>query len=128
MSEAFRDKLNSILNSMPYHDGMKYVFMDAFFASILSDKNAPKNNYLHTRILGKLLINSVKDLNAMFYPSVSLESAINVAIKTEALSSALKLASNCVIKINKRYDYGIFDISIVKNSKGQDPDGTIVWG
>lgn len=122
------DKLNGILNSMPQYDGMKYVFMDAFLADMLSNENASKNDYLHTRKLGKLLMNSVEDIDAMVYPSVTLQSAVNIAIKTEAVSRVLKLASNCVLKINKRYDYGIFDYVITKHSCMQKSDGTIIWG
>ncbi|MFK0573665.1 RES domain-containing protein [Endozoicomonas sp.] len=128
MSEVMENELNKILNKIPHKAGMSYVFMDAFLASILRDKDAPKNNYLHSRILGKLLLESVKGLDAIFYPSVALESAMNIAIKTNVVESALSMTGNSVVRINKKYDYGIYDFSIIRNAKGQFHDGTIVWG
>ena len=128
LSDKLGESLNRILTPMSKYEGRKYIFMDAFLASMLSNENASKNDYLHTRILGKLLMNSVKDIDAMVYPSITLEGAVNVAIKTKAVSSTLTLNGNSVIKINKRYDHGIFDFSIVKHSNKKNSDGTIVWG
>lgn len=127
VSDELGKGLNGILHKMPHKAGMSYVFMDAFVSGILRDKKAKENNYIHSRILSKLLLNSVKGLDAIFYPSVALESAMNVAIKTESVGSTVKMIGNSVVRILKRYDYDIYDFEMVKNANGFYPDGEIRW-
>ena len=121
------DKLNNILSKLPHRVGLSVVFLDAFFSSILRDNNAHLNSYLHSRILGRLLMSKLDGLDALFYPSVVTENAMNVALSVNSAFEKLKMAGNSVLQIQKRYDYGIFEFAIIRNANGEKPDGTIVW-
>ena len=128
ISDELAKGLNGILHKMPHKSGMSYVFMDAFVSSILRDKKAKENNYIHSRVLSKLLLNSLEGrLDAIFYPSIALEGAMNVAIKPESVRSTVKMIGNSVIKILKKNDYGIYDFEIVKNANGFYSNGEIKW-
>lgn len=127
-SEQIGADLNRILNKMPPEEGRSFVFTDAFLSSILRDTKAASKNYLHSRILGTLLLQKQPEFEAMHYPSVAMERAMNVAIKPKIADQMLKVTGTCVIKVNKKYDYGIFDFSIVRNAKAPFHDDLIRWG
>lgn len=56
-----------------------------------------------------------------------MEGSMNFAVKPNVVSKKFNIGSNFVIRVNKRYKYGIFDFEIIKRAKGQYLDGTIVW-
>lgn len=104
-----------------------FIYIDAFFSSVLRDKNAQNNNYIHSRALGKAILSSIKDAACIFYPSVALEGSMNVAIQPEFVMKSTEIKINCLLKINKKYSYGIYDFEILKIAKGHDKNGTIIW-
>lgn len=111
-------ELNNILNKMPTAAGRSFIYIDAFLSSILRDKNAASNNYLHSRILGTLLLEKLPDLDAILYPSVALESSRNIAVIPESVDTLFEVFGTTVVRVERKYDYGIFDFSIVRNAKG----------
>jgi hypothetical protein len=120
-------QLNNILNKMSPAAGRSFVYIDAFFSSILRDKKAASNNYLHSRILGTLLLEKLPGLDAILYPSVALESSMNIAVIPDAVDSIFEVFGTTVVRVERKYDYGIFDFSIVRNAKGFGGE-LIDWG
>ncbi|MDD2468328.1 MAG: RES family NAD+ phosphorylase [Desulfobulbus sp.] len=82
-------ELNRILNSSDYRAARSWVFLDAFLAELLSDKNANAKGYLHTRAIADYIFNKVSDIDAIYYPSVVLENGVNIAIKPDAATRLL---------------------------------------
>lgn len=126
-SEHLSDELNRILNGMEFEAGKSFVFTDALLTSILRDRNASANDYLRSRILARLLFAQLDDLEAMIYPSVAHEGAMNLAITPRAADTKLKIGATFVVRIRQKYDYGLYDFEIVRKARGQHGDGTIDW-
>lgn len=126
-SEHLSKELNRILNGLEFEAGKSFVFTDAMFTSILRDRNASENDYLRSRILARLLFAKLGGLDAMIYPSVAHEGAMNIAITPHAADTKLKIGRTFVVHVQKRYDYGLYDFEVVRKGKGQHGDGTIVW-
>ncbi|HUT17418.1 MAG TPA: RES domain-containing protein [Acidobacteriota bacterium] len=128
ISEELGVQLNRLIQRMPYQAAMSFVFADAFLSSLLRDPSASKNDYLHSRTVRQLLFERKSDLEAICYLSVRMEGAMNIALKPEVADERLDLAGTSVIKIEKKFDYGLFDFSLVKNAKDIEQDRKIIWG
>lgn len=125
-SEKLTSELNRLLNASDYRAARSWVFLDAFLADLLSDKNANATGYLHTRAIADFIF-SQPFIDAIYYPSVVLENGVNVAIKPDVAARLLDVKGTSVIRINQKFDYGIYDFQVVRNSSGYLPDGTIRW-
>lgn len=126
-SESLSQELNRILNGLEFEAGKSFVFTDALLTSILRDRKASESDYLRSRILAKLLFAKLDGLEAMIYPSVAHEGAMNLAITPHAADSKLKIGTTFVVHVLRKYDYGLYDFEVVRKAKGQHGDGTIDW-
>lgn len=126
-SRELGSSLNSILNKMSPNEARSFVYIDAFFSSILREKNAASNDYLHSRILGTLLFEKIPDLDGILYPGVALEGATNLAVKPVSADSIFEVLGTSVVQVEKKYDYGIFDFSLIRKANNDFTDGTIKW-
>ena len=126
-SSSLGDRLNNILFKLSYEVGASIVFMDAFLSALLTDESSCKSNYLHSRILSNILFLQNKSHEALHYPSVALKGSMNLAVKPDIADKHLYIPWTAVIKINRKYDYGIYDFSIMKSSQHINEDGTIIW-
>lgn len=127
LSSQEENIIKNIFSKLPQHALSSFLYIDSFISSVLRDKDASKNNYLHSRIFGKLLMNSLSSINAIFYPSVALEGSMNVAILPANIDNSLERKVSMVIHIKKRYEYGIFNQEIVKDAHGENKLGEIKW-
>lgn len=127
ISEELGTHLNRILNKIEYEAGKSFVFTDAFLSSILRDGNASKTNYIHSRTLAKLIFEKNPGFDAIVYPSIVLEGAMNLAIKPESADRLLEIFGISVIHVGKKYDYGIFDFELLRNANGYEKNGDIRW-
>ncbi|WP_133407862.1 RES domain-containing protein [Parashewanella tropica] len=127
ISDATSEQINRVLNEMTHEVAKSFVFADAFLSSILKDPNAKNSNYLHSRVLSKILLEKNEFIDAIVYPSVALESARNFAIKPDVANKKLSIASNFVLRINKKYKYGMYDFEVIKMASGQYGNGAIAW-
>jgi hypothetical protein len=120
--------LRIIQDELPYKAAMSFIFVDAFLSSLLRDPLASANDYLYSRTVRQLLFEKQPTVEAICYSSVKLEGALNVAITPEIADNRLDLAGTSVIKIERRFDYGLFDFSLVRNATDVRHDRRIVWG
>lgn len=127
VSKKLSVELNRLLNVSDYRAARSWVFLDAFLADLLRDRNADANDYFYTRAIADLIFRQVKAIDAIYYPSVVLENGVNVAVKPEAAARLLGVMGTSVIRINRIFDYGIYDFQVVRNSSGFSCDGTIRW-
>jgi hypothetical protein len=127
LSEEVGSELNRILRGMNFDVGRSFVFTDSLLASLLRDPRAAESEYLRSRILARLLFAKIQNLEAIIYPSVAHEGAMNFAIQPSAARSKLHIGASFVTRIRRRYDFGIYDFEIVRKAKGHQPNGEIVW-
>lgn len=52
---------------------------------------------------------------------------MNFAIKPNAVEQKLKRSGTFVIKVKRKFNYGIYDVEIVRSAKGKDSSGNIIW-
>ena len=126
-SDHLGSYLNRIMNEMNFDVGRSYIYTDAFLSSLMRDKTASCKDYLYSRKLSKLIFEKHPSIDSIVYPGIALEGSMNFAVKPNTASKKFNIASNFVIRVNKRYKYGVFDFEIIKKAKGQHLDGTIVW-
>jgi hypothetical protein len=120
--------LRIIKNELPYKAALSFIFVDAFLSSLLRDPVASDNDYLYSRTVRRLLLEKQPTIEAICYSSVKLEGALNIAIKPEIADNRLDLAGTSVVKIERKFDYGLFDFSLVRNAADVRHDRRIVWG
>lgn len=126
-SEAVGNLLNELMKNMPHDFGKSFVFTDAFLSSLLKDENAKHANYIHSRILANLIFSRNPKLDAIAYSGVALESSRNYAIKPSSADRSLQMEASFVLKITKKYKYGMYDFQILKNAEGIEFDGKFIW-
>ncbi len=121
------EEINKILNGLSLENGFSVVFMDAFLAGVLSDRNAGSDNYLHSRTLCKVLLEKYKGIEAIHYPSVALEGSMNLAIIPKAADEALKFMGTHVVLMEKQYDYGLSRFRLLRYATNHFDNGAIDW-
>lgn len=118
--------LNGYLNSLTAEEGYKILYIDRFLAELLSAKNASKKNYLHTRILAKIIFERT-NAEAIFYPSVKDKQGLNIAIKPLILDLYFRNSSCSVLKVNKKLKYGMYDYESIYTAEGLDENNDFTW-
>jgi hypothetical protein len=117
LSEELGAQLRRIIQEeLSYKAAMSFIFVDAFLSSLLRDPSASDNDYLHSRTVRRLLFEKQPTLEAICYSSVKLEGAVNIAIRPEIADARLDLSGTSVIRIERKFDYGLFDFSLVRNA------------
>lgn len=102
------------------------IYIDKFFATILSDIDASKNDYLHTKILSKIIMDKSKS-DAIAYPSIKDEGAYNLAVNAEVSDTLFENVSCSVLRIDRKKRYGIFLSEIESIAEDIDNLGNFVW-
>lgn len=106
---------------------MAYLYPDMFFDDIMTDPNASQYSYIHSRTLAKLLFDKQKSLDGILYHSVACLGGTNIAIPSDKADSLLALSYTSLIKVKRKYAYGLFDIELLKSPRDIQKDGTIIW-
>jgi hypothetical protein len=120
-------ELKRILRELDHEVGKSFLYSDAFLSAVVRDREAKTSSYIRSRVMARLLFAALPDVKAITYPGVALDNAMNLAIQPLAADSLLKIAATCVVMIEKKYDYGIYDFKVVKWGLGHRADGLINW-
>ena len=87
------DALSKTINSYDSEKGKTILYIDAFLAVLLADKDAKANDYLKTRRLA-LVAYQHSQSQAMFYPSVSDHLGMNFAMLPDAYANKTNIVSS----------------------------------
>ena len=109
------------------HALLSCLYMDAFSAELLNSTCAHEVNYVYSRVFCRLLLNKHQDVDGLIYPSAKVKGTSNIVLRSEIVSSKIKIVGNEVLRIKKAYPYGIVDLDSVKSAKSLLSDGHIVW-
>lgn len=123
----FNEWMNERLENMKHESRLSFIFMDAFLSSLLTDETASDNEYLYTRLLAKILFEKYSKIDAIYYPSVVSNGAMNLAIKPKIADKVLEAKETSVLLIDNIFEHGLFRFREVKNSKEFDQNGKILW-
>ena len=123
-----RDIVAGLIKSADPEIAKSLIFADALLSSILTDPTAAKSVYLRSRTLARLLFTKIPELDAITYPGVALTGAFNMAFKVEAARRLLKPNGSCVVRVDSKYDFGLFDVTLVRKASGNNnADGSFLW-
>ncbi|MEN3156769.1 RES family NAD+ phosphorylase [Alkalimonas sp. NCh-2] len=106
---------------------ISYLYMDALSAELLNDLSASEKNYIYSRTLSRLLLERHPEIDGLIFPSAKIKGTSNISLRPESVLKKAKVASSQVIEITKLYPYGLYDFKIVKQAKGENYDGKIIW-
>lgn len=123
----FEDIIRNVVEETDPASLDSLIFSDTFLASLLSDSNAVKNNYIYTRTLSQLIFKN-NNINAISYPGVESKEQKNFAIKPTAVDETFDIARTTVINITHKYLCGMYKFDIIKEAKTIDyENGLILW-
>lgn len=127
---ALKDPNNKILGilnqKLSPENALKLVYIDKFFATVLADKKACESNYIHTRVLSKMLMQR-NNSNALAYPSIKDEGAYNITIKAEVYDSLLENTSSSVAIVTKILKYGLYVCEVFKMATDINKEGHFIF-
>lgn len=102
-----------------------YIMADSILADILLG-SSEKEEYRQSRELAKFVFETHPEINALIYKGVDSDGARNFAVRTKAVAENMHLNNFCVLKVTKKYKYGIYDYEIVRTPHSQEY-GEIIW-
>jgi len=83
--------------------------------------------YIHSRILTKLLMHNSNNPDGIVYHSIADLGSYNIALPAAKADELMKCDQTALIKVKRVFSYGIFDFDIIKSSKGFTENGNILW-
>ena len=118
--------LKSLQEKSPAHVNC-FLYPDLFFDEILKMPDASVSNYIHSRILARLLLDEPHNLEGIMYHSVANAGGFNVALPADKADSLLRFDHTILVRIKNVFSYGIYDYEAVQMSRGKTESGRIVW-
>ncbi|EFH3744885.1 RES family NAD+ phosphorylase [Escherichia coli] len=125
-----RNKISELVSKMGQQNrkiAIAYLFLDLFFDEIIRNPEANQHEYLHSRILSRLLLEKNKSIDGFIYHSVANYGALNFAFPYDKAEKYLGLVHTFLVRVIKSYPYGLYDIEIIKKPKQIDNMGNIIW-
>lgn len=104
-----------------------YLFLDLFLDEIFRNPEASQQEYLHSRILSRLLLEKNKSIDGFIYHSVANYGAFNIALPYDKADKYLGLVNTVLVRVIKSYPYGLYDVEIIKTPQKIDNIGNILW-
>lgn len=120
-------ELNRILNSMNFEVGSSFVYTDTFLASLLRDKLAGANEYLHSRTLAELLFERNKQLHALLYSGIAVDGAMNVAVLPTAAEEILEPKASCLVQVKQKFGFGFCRFEVLRYAPSISSNGQFEW-
>jgi len=111
---------------MPQNEALKIIYMDMFFADILDDLSASRNEYRLSRALSKLIYQKTA-ADGIIFPSVKDRGGFNIAVKSEPSDNSFLNVCCLLVKMEKIREYGLIEYSILNSAERLDEKRNFVW-
>ena len=118
--------VNKLINGTPIELTKLIIYIDAFLSDLLSDKEAHRNDYIKTRVLANMSFQK-SGIDSLLYPSVKSYAGMNLAISASSFDAHAELVCVQQIFIEKKREFGFFDLQIMDDAVSVEGDGNIVW-
>ena len=131
LDKAHSFKISNFVRELSIKDrglALSFLYTDLFFDEILRSPDAVKNEYIHSRTLSKLIFEKYPFLDGLIYHSVASAANFNLGLPNIKADAAVALKSTMLMKIKKRYPYGLYDIEPYKTPIEIKKNGDILWG
>ena len=118
--------ISRTLNSMTRQEGLKKIYIDKFFASVLADPEASTSGYMLSRALGQAIYSRIS-AEGIVFPSVKDRGGFNVAVKAEPSDRSFHNVSCLVFRMKKPRGFGLTEFDIVRSAERLDDKWNFVW-
>lgn len=118
--------ITKMLNKSGENEARRKIYIDKFFAHILSDIDATKNEYCFSRALSSSIYSRVK-VDGVAYPSVKDPGGLNVAINPTSFDRIFHNVSCLLVHVSKIRKFKHIDFTIIKSAKYLDDQDNFVW-
>lgn len=126
-SDLLTEQINRLLCNSDYRAARSWVYMDAFVADLLSNLNAAQDNYEASRSIARRIFGQNPNVDAIWYPGIALRNGVNFALKPEAAHRLLEMQFAHVVRVERVFEFGIYDFTVVRQSGGVEADGAFNW-
>lgn len=104
--------VRNLLDQHPFEERRVHLLIDNFFAHVISDKEASRNNYLHSRALRDLLLAKVS-AHGIAFPSARDLGGVNFGVLPEPSDELFHNVCCLVMKIGKQRRFASHDLEFV---------------
>lgn len=118
--------VSKMLNAMPYEDARRYIYIDAFFGSVLADPLAERNDYWRSRMLGEMLLGK-SGAGAIAFPSVKDPLGTNLAILPDVVDECMHGVTTQILRIEGVRSFNFYDRTSLMEATGVDAKGCYQW-
>jgi hypothetical protein len=119
--------LANLLDSYDIEDARRIVFIDKFFATILSDPKAHEDNYVRTRCLAAEAFRKIPQAEGLFYPSVQDNGGMCLALTPSTYDRKMRIVCSKVIRISRVRSFGFYDHEVCLEATGISDNGDFIW-
>lgn len=110
-----------LLDEHPFDERRTHLLIDNFFAHIISDKEASRNNYLHSRALRDLLLAKVS-AHGIAFPSARDPGGVNFGVLPGPSDEIFHNVCCLVAKVGKKRRFASHDMEFVSVVGGLTDD------
>ena len=121
------DLLNTILHKLKFEPGLSFIFLDAFLAALMKGEDEQANGYVHSRVLARIIFERYPAIEAIHYPSVARNGAMNLAVRPNIADAGLSFLGTSVLSISNVFDYGLCRFSELKSATQLASGGRFMW-
>lgn len=115
-----------LMNEMPQEEALKRIYIDKFFAHVLSDPKAVQNGYRFSRALAEAVY-ARNPYDGIVFPSVKDRGGFNLGIKADASDRSFHNVCCLLVNVGKSRRFGVADFTIVKSAECLDAENKFIW-
>lgn len=106
------DTIRKLINKHPFEERRVHLLIDNFFAHVISDKDASRNDYLHSRALRDLLLSKVS-AHGIAFPSARDAGGVNFGVLPEPSDKLFHNVCCLCMKVGKKRKFSSYDLDLV---------------
>lgn len=119
--------IKRIINSMSPENAIATIYIDRFFANILSDPHARHSGYMLSRALGAELQSRIKSADGIAFPSVRDPGGFNYAVRPEPSDRVFRNVACAIASIGRNRRYNLIEHEVIGCADGLDDEENFVW-
>ena len=119
--------VRKLLDQHPFEERRVHLLIDNFFAHVISDKDASRNKYLHSRALRDLLLNKVS-AHGIAFPSARDAGGVNFGVLPGPSDQLFHNVCCFVAKVGKKRRFSSHDLQFLGIAGGLSDDRkSFIW-
>lgn len=119
--------ITNMLNKLSPEDATATIYIDRFFASILSDPHARDSGYMFSRALGAALHSRIRDADGIAFPSVRDPGGFNYAILPEPSDRVFRNVACALAEIGQNRRYQLVEYKFIGCADSLDAEDNFIW-